>query len=944
MICVLVRKTLNFNTEVETGLNISTLLRRKLVALLVLVFLSFSFGMGQDKSILDVYFEIDTVQVENGTTFSNLLVFKNSGSEPITIQELAPQQKYPGLIYFPKAAFELRTGEEKRFPVKFIANLDFLKMASDTISFAVTWNSSTMTQTQRASFFISKTEDKTIAISPFSRENYLHPGSPESTISLFVENRGFSTRSIKLDFQSLPAGLEITPNQQTLSLEGQEKRMIEINVSIRRQNSLFPEYKIQVQATDLTGNENVGNSNIRLVLLSANRQIVPSVSQASGSNFAEIAINEYSTGQNHMFLKGNREFAVTEDMYGRLNLSADYYLQNGLYNLYDTWLELERNNSMLRVGNVFGSNYDYSISGRGGKFVTKLAPNREIEVLALENNYHLLGTYFPQGEGAKMVGGKYQFGGTNSMNGKVSYLFDHDPRQSINSHVANFVSSFDIRDQHNIGLEAGVSSEKGLLARDQNQGFTAGIHYDTRSENWGFQSQNSYATKSYAGLSRGAFNTVQRIERQFDNSHRAYILYQNSQVQPEYLVFQSQPDYVRPDYFYSTQALKTGYQFSVRDWNFLISPQVVKQKNAYNSIENEFMAYRFHTNIGTSFGSHGLNFSNEYSYANAERDLGWFHGLKANMSYRYKGFSLNGAVQWNPNSVIDLNSYYYNDQNFVNYNFYTSYNFHALKRTLSGSISAGTNYSELYENLNQNLTGNLEYKVSSSWSVTGYFNYSDYRSIETDGYRGKNYQLRFGVKKYFNIATAIANHKVSFVIFEDANFNGMLDADEVVLSNEVIRLDNHVAITDERGKVTFQNVPDGTYTLKVNERAGSRLTIDSEIAINRNVNMNVGLVKNIRITGRLSEVRQPYDELETDVTGVLVYAKNHKGNIQKAVVNKEKEFEFFLKDGTYEIYIKNDQFEYQEPVKWVKVDGSSHTEDLVFEYAKKDRTIKIKKF
>src|SRR5690606_1522572 len=389
---------------------------------------------------------------------------KNSGSEPITIQELAPQQKYPGLIYFPKAAFELRTGEEKRFPVKFIANLDFLKMASDTISFAVTWNSSTMTQTQRASFFISKTEDKTIAISPFSRENYLHPGSPESTISLFVENRGFSTRSIKLDFQSLPAGLEITPNQQTLSLEGQEKRMIEINVSIRRQNSLFPEYKIQVQATDLTGNENVGNSNIRLVLLSANRQIVPSVSQASGSNFAEIAINEYSTGQNHMFLKGNREFAVTEDMYGRLNLSADYYLQNGLYNLYDTWLELERNNSMLRVGNVFGSNYDYSISGRGGKFVTKLAPNREIEVLALENNYHLLGTYFPQGEGAKMVGGKYQFGGTNSMNGKVSYLFDHDPRQSINSHVANFVSSFDIRDQHNIGLEAGVSSEKGLLA------------------------------------------------------------------------------------------------------------------------------------------------------------------------------------------------------------------------------------------------------------------------------------------------------------------------------------------------------------------------------------------------------------------------------------------------------------------------------------------------
>src|SRR5690606_41192812 len=111
-------------------------------------------------------------------------------------------------------------------------------------------------------------------------------------------------------------------NQQTLSLEGQEKRMIEINVSILRQNSLFPEYKIQVQATDLTGNENVGNSNIRLVLLSANMQIVPSVSQASGSNFAEIAINEYSTGQNHMFLKGNRERSEehTSELQSRENL------------------------------------------------------------------------------------------------------------------------------------------------------------------------------------------------------------------------------------------------------------------------------------------------------------------------------------------------------------------------------------------------------------------------------------------------------------------------------------------------------------------------------------------------------------------------------------------------------------------------------------------------
>src|SRR5690606_27902451 len=108
----------------------------------------------------------------------------------------------------------------------------------------------------------------------------------------------------------------------------------------------------------------------------------------------------------------------------------------------------------------------------------------------------------------------------------------------------------------------------------------------------------------------------------------------------------------------------------------------------------------------------------EYSYSKIDNDMDWFYGLRANMAYRYKNFSLNSAVQWNPNSVIDLNSYYYNDgKDFVNYYLYTSYTFHAMKRSLTGSISAGAYYSELYENLNQNLAGNLEYKISSSWSA-----------------------------------------------------------------------------------------------------------------------------------------------------------------------------------------------------------------------------------
>src|SRR5690606_2929056 len=244
-----------------------------------------------------------------------------------------------------------------------------------------------------------------------------------------------------------------------------------------------------------------------------------------------------------------------------------------------------------------------------------------------------------------------------------------------------------------------------------------------------------------------------------------------------------------------------------------------------------------------------------------------------------------------------------------NYSAYTAYNFNALRRTLTGSVSAGLYYSELYENLNRNVTGNLEYRLSPSWSLMGNFNYSHYKSLgESGGYTGQNYQLRIGLKKYFPVATAIENHKVSFLIYEDQNFNGMLDIGEAVLSNEVVRLDRYVAITGEDGKVTFQNVPSGSYTLKVNEQSGSRLTIDPEIVVNHHLNMQVGMVKNIRIIGKVEEVRQSYDVLETNVAGMKVYARSEDGVIETTVVNQEHEFEFFLQYGSYQIYIENDQF------------------------------------
>jgi hypothetical protein len=904
-------------------------------------------AFAQEKNDIQIHFENNSVAVEKGSTFTNFLVIENKSSEAITIQNIIPEEKYPGLLFYPKNDFTLGAGLSKNLPVKLIANVDFMKLRSNEIKFQVSYTTPTVTKTESVSFFVDKDENKNIAIYTSTYENFINPAVPESSILLIVENQGYSKRTVKIDLQSIPDGLEMIPKQQTLSLEGLEKQTVEIKIAVRKQNTLYPEFNINATVTDLLDNKIVGSNTLYLVILSHNRQIARGNEAVSGSNFAEISYNGNSSGFNYLQLRGNTAFRVTENLTSRFNMGADYYL-DGRYNLYDTWLELERKNTVLRVGNVNSNDYDYPVFGRGGKVSTKFGKN-QIEILALENNYNLYGTYFKQTEGSTMVGAKYGFGNTKSFNGKVSYIFDHDPRFNIDTQVANTVTSFLINERNTIRTEMGLSHEQGLSNKDENAGALMGANYEGKIGKWDIQSVNSFATKSYAGIKRGSFISNQRIGRQFSGSQRAFIQYQNSQVDPEFLSFQSAP--IQPGntanlryYFNSTEVLGSGYQFSLKKWNFLLSPKVERQKTANFYTSQELFSYRLETNISATFGAHGLNWTAEYSYSKENNSADWFNSLKTTLSYRYKSFSLNGTAQWNATNVFDLTSYYDVDRNFANYNLYASYNFQIMNNNLTGSFSAGTSYSELYKNLNSNVSGNLEYKISPSWATTGYFNFSGYKSTAAYASSGNYYQFRVGIKKYFTTATALGNHKVTFQLFEDKNFNGMLEAGESVLANEIVKLDNFVALTDKNGKVVFQNVPEGIYTLKVNESAGARLMMDPVIMVNNNINRKVGLVKNIRVSGKLTEIKQAYDVLETDVTGIVVYAKSEDGTIYTAVVNQKNEFEFFLKDGKYDLYIENDKYSYTQPTQTIQVTNEGYSETVVFEYKKKDTTIKVKKF
>lgn len=922
---------------------------KRTVFLVGLVVFGLFNAYAQEENQIRFYFEKDTLAVAQSQSFINFLVMENLGDLEINVENVGPVEKYPGLLLSSRASYSLAKNGKKRIPIKFLANTDLMKMESEEIIYQLSCIFNEAKETINASFFIDKNDEKQVALYSTSRENHIHPSMTETMVSIFVENRSYSRRSLNLSFKTLEMDMEVSPKEQIITLEAQEKKMVEVQVSLKRKSDFFQDYNIQVEATDVFDNKKVGHIYLKVIALSNTRQIVRGGTSLQGKDFVEVGYNDNSSGYSYLQFRGNTSFSSGKEIQGRINISGDYFLKEEQYNLYDTWLELERKGTRLNLGNIYGRNYDYSVSGRGVKVGRTIGFNKEFEVFALENNYNLYGTYFPQNKGATIVGAKYEYGDPNLFNGKISYLFDHNPRLEINSHLAHWESSFKLDSIHSFQVETGVSHELGLVHRDENSGVSAALNYRTQVGHWDFQSVNSVATKNYVGLNRGSFSLNQNLNYRWARRQNIFIQYKNAQVEPEYLAFQNslrgtELFLYRPKYFYATHSAQIGYQFAIAHWNILISPQVEKQKNISNYNSNELLSYRLRTSVGSSFGSHGINLAMEYSHSKSNYTTDWFQSFRSTFSYRYRNFSLNGSFQANPNDVIELNSYTYKDEDFFNYSVYASYNFQAFNRMLTGSFSAGTNFSGLYKNENQNLNANLEYKVSPSWATTAHGNYSHYQSTQTYGYGGDNYLFRVGLKKYFIRTTTAGNHKVRLQLFNDVNANGKLDSGEKVLANETVRLDDFMAITDKQGIVNFQNVPKGNYTLKINESAAARLMIDPVITVDRNLKLEVGLIKNNRIKGRLREIRQAYDFLETNVRGIVVYARNQNGEVHTTVVNQNDEFEFFLKDGVYDIYIENDKYEYHNPVQSLKVDSSIEAEVLLFEYSKKDTTIKIKKF
>ncbi|HUH18722.1 hypothetical protein [Albibacterium sp.] len=888
-------------------------------------------------------FEQDTILAEPGSTLLNFLLIKNESNRPIEITKIAAQTSYPGTLLKPSsAAFTLSTGEGKRFPVKFLANQEFLKIPDKSVHYSINYVINGNDRIQTTSFYIDRKEDNSVSIYPFATENYLDPNLPESKVSFFIENRSYSARQIKLSYRVQPEGLQISRKEEIISLEAKEKRLIDLQVSTRSSNSFNPDYQLLINAEDMALNKIIGSTNIRVIILSNSRQMNASGSDMS-DNSIELTHAQLNRGSTYDQLRANGLFALGRLQAG-FSTNVDYYAQQQNLNIYNSWFELGSDAMTLRLGNIYGEDYDYSISGKGAKLTYQPNDHHSFEALASENDYSLYNSIKNSRELARTFATRYQFMNNGNKKAGIAYVYNTDPNTSINTNLLTLSSAIAIDSIQNLRFDGGVSNQENISANLSAIGYSAGVYYGLSGKKLQINSNNSYSTPKYAGQRRGSLNINQSFSYRVSQNKQIFLRYTNTINQPRYLTtfFDTNGNSLPEIHYYGrSQIFGTGFSLNHPSFDFSVSPQITEQKNNTNNLNQKLLSYSLKMDISTHLGTHSLNFSTEYGSSSIDDGKNWYKNLRLLLSYRYNKISLNALASFNPQNIYEVIQSTESKNKVNNYSLYSSYSFTAFNQKLKTNLSGGINYSNTYGNFNKNLNANIEYKLANTWSLTGSGSYSGFKS---ETFSSNNSQYRFGIKKYFRQATSVGNHNVKLKLFQDDNYNGIMDAKEKAISGKIIRLNNSVALTNKDGEVNYQNVMPGTYRLSINNQEGLQLKGVDSVLVNRNRTLLLPMIQNIRISGELKEIRQQYDTKEADITGINVYAKNEKGEIFNTFVNPQGGFDFYLIEGNYTVYFENTRYEFLNPSQSAQAIKGETSKKLIFEFKKKGTEIKVKKF
>ena len=332
----------------------------------------------------------------------------------------------------------------------------------------------------------------------------------------------------------------------------------------------------------------------------------------------------------------------------------------------------------------------------------------------------------------------------------------------------------------------------------------------------------------------------------------------------------------------------------------------------------------------------------------------WF--TNSRLSTIYKHLSLSGSYYQYPiQQINDPTLSLATEEAYTKtLSFSAGYDFRLFKN-VSGNLNYQAALYSVNTTITHNILGNLTYS-----SYTNGLNVSVEGSIpiKTSGNDNASYlydrnYIQVSLSKHFNIPvfTKKKYFDLKARLFEDINGDDIRQDDEPVLRNEIVKLNDKLFITDNKGTIAYRNLPPETYKIdlsNVNTTAGfiPAKGYFENVLLEHDVAMDIPYKRGGRITGSVRVTADDNSAQGITTGGLKITIADSTTVIGNTLTAEDGSFSFLVPEGIYKISLNreafNDRLKPEQYDFWVDL-TKQKTVNVVFQLLQKKREVHLLK-
>ena len=656
-------------------------------------------------------------------------------------------------------------------------------------------------------------------------------------------------------------------------------------------------------------------------------------------NSIQIGAQSMFTQQESYILRANGGFGVSDQSKINYNLDLTQWKNaNSETMLRGTWLEYHNKNLGIRAGNISRS-MDLNLFGRGAMAAFSTSTGNTFEAGYLDNNSNLL-----ESKSFGNAGWASFMHTTKEWSSRHYAVFENNLFQNSRNFIAGNELHFADKNKRSYSFSLnGSSVAEYLHDSGKKYGFAASANMNGKIGKVTVNSNNYISTGYYAGLQKGARIFSERLYWTMSGSASGWATLEyrsNSQKSV------SLTQYVMPSF--SNMRAEWGYSRKIGTVSLSVAPAFTREtNNAYVFLDHP---KRTHTltslNLITNL-SVPIN-SFEYFSLNAENGT-YFSSFDAKKRFHSRVSAYYRRGQFSLSTRWQQGSFYIGEtaNNFRN-NRASNMLFTATpslrKNFMRNRLRTETGVSYMYNSnfgTSYMVSEKVEFEANSKTRFYVYFNHNRFSGFS-------NNQLEMGVIRHIPVAkNDVKSNQLDLFAFKDLNQNGIYDASDSKAANTIIHIDNEIFVTDDQGRITYKNLPDGNIRISAPFSNGWHVP-EQTVLVRKKTKVEIPLQTIGTLKGKLRFTRTDLSyEVGLDLFGIPIVATDRNGKVFRTKTTPDGKYVFYIPVGDYTVSVDGSKFPSEVEVLDNGIETKIATAGIVtidFEIRARERRIEIRKF